>query len=240
MPQYLLRLDDASSYGKLENWDRIEKLLEQYQIAPIVGIIPANKDEKLIKNAYDGGFWDRARHWQEKGWCIALHGYDHRYCSESGGINPVNQRSEFAGSPLTVQEQKIEQGLSILKEQGINPKIFFAPAHTFDENTLLALKNKSDIRIISDTVADDVYYENELFFIPQQAGTVRQLPFKTVTFCYHPNEMSEIDFVKLEQFIKNHQNKFIRFSNLKLKKRKKSYYDRMLSFLYFKVRHLFS
>jgi predicted deacetylase len=238
MTQYILRLDDASPYRNLENWNRLEDLLKRYDITPIVGIIPNNKDVKFSKYSYDSAFWSRVRKWQEIGWCIALHGYDHVYCSESGGINPVNQQSEFAGLPLQVQEEKIEKGIAIMREQGIMPRVFFAPSHTFDENTLLALKNKSDIRIISDTVANDVYYKNEFFFIPQQAGSVRKVPLRTVTFCYHPDGMSEIGFSKLEHFIIEHQSQFISLAGLKMTKRRKTPYDYLLSIVYLKLRFL--
>lgn len=238
MTQYILRLDDASPYRNLKNWNRLEELLKRYQIAPIVGIIPNNKDEKLLKQPYDPAFWDRARQWQDAGWCMALHGYDHFYRSQNGGINPVNKRSEFAGIPLKEQEEKIEKGLSELKEKGITPRVFFAPAHTFDQNTVLALKNKSDIRIISDTIANDVYFESEMYFIPQQAGAVRKLPLKTVTFCYHPDEMNELDFHKLEKFLDLHGTQFVSVADLELKKRPKTFYDAILSFAYFKLRGL--
>lgn len=37
------------------------------------------------------------RRWQDKGWHIALHGYDHVYISENSGLEPFNNKSEFAG-----------------------------------------------------------------------------------------------------------------------------------------------
>jgi predicted deacetylase len=87
-----------------------------------------------------------------------------------------------------------------MREHGIDPKVFFAPAHTFDNNTLIALKECSNIRIISDTIANDVYSQFGFTFVPQQSGRVRKLPFKTVTFCYHPNVMNDDEFVRLEKF----------------------------------------
>ncbi len=111
-------------------------------------------------------------------------------------------------------------------------KIFFAPAHTFDKNTLKAIKETTDIRIISDTVANDIYYKNEMYFIPQQSGTVRTLPFKVVTFCYHPNTMDDVSFDKLETFLKLHVDEFGVFSTALLKKQHKTIYDRTLQVLY--------
>lgn len=44
-------------------------------------------------------------------------------------------------------------GVAVMREYGINLKYFSALSHTFDENTLVALQEESDIRIISDTIA---------------------------------------------------------------------------------------
>lgn len=187
-----MRLDDASEYMDVEKWQRMEDLLDKYHIKPIVGVIPNNQDPDMV-GVYpkDEQFWEKVQRWKEKGWTIALHGYTHVFETREGGLNPVNDRSEFAGVPLERQKEKIRAGVRILREHGIEPEIFFAPAHTFDENTLIALKEESDIRIISDTIANDIYFENGFYFIPQQSGRVRKLPFKTVTFCYHPNMMKD-------------------------------------------------
>lgn len=230
---YLIRLDDASNYMDVEKWKKMETLLDRYNISPIVGIIPDNKDANLLKYEKDDKFWDKAMHWQEKKWAIAMHGYQHLYVTTNGGINPVQKRSEFAGLTLQEQKKKIKNGYNILKEKKLNPSIFFAPSHTFDINTLIALKEETPIRIINDTVANDVYYKNDFFFIPQQSGKVRNLPFKIVTFCYHPNLMTEEDFAKLEKFIVDNKNKIIRLEDICFKKHKKNIYDILLDKIYF-------
>lgn len=234
MSKYLLRLDDASDYMNIEKWQRIENLLDKYHIKPIVGVIPDNRDPDML-GVYtkDILFWDKVRRWQHKGWTIALHGYNHVFETNDGGINPVNNRSEFAGVSLERQKEKIKNGCIVFDEHGIEPKIFFAPAHTFDMNTLVALKDESKIRIISDTIANDVYYENEFYFIPQQSGRVRRLPFSLVTFCYHPNIMSDDDFQNLENFILKYRTFFVTTGQIFMRKRKKSPFDILLRKLYF-------
>jgi len=67
-------------------------------------------------------------------------------------LNPLWTRSEFAGLKLEEQKEKIKKGLSIMKENGVEPGYFFAPSHTYDSNTLNALESESNIRIISDTI----------------------------------------------------------------------------------------
>ena len=230
---YLLRLDDASRYMNKSNWKKMEQLLDRYSIKPIIGIIPDNQDKELLKYGEVEGFWELAKNWQDKGWIIALHGCTHVYETEDGGINPVNMRSEFAGLPLDSQKDKIRTGYSVLMNHEIHPDLFYAPSHTFDLNTLKALKEETDIRVISDTVANDVYYENDFFFIPQQSGSVRKLPFKTVTFCYHPNTMKDTDFDVLEDFLKQYGDRFDVVNINELKEKRKSFYDKALSKLYF-------
>ena len=57
MLKYIIRLDDACTRMNKKNWDRIEKLLDKYNIKPIVGIIPDSKDEAFLKFPYIEEFW---------------------------------------------------------------------------------------------------------------------------------------------------------------------------------------
>lgn len=233
MAKYIMRLDDACPKMNLENWDRMERILSKYNIRPVVGVIPNCKDPDM--NIYDwdeSGFLERKSRWQKKGWELALHGYTHVFETKTGGINPVHQRSEFAGHTLDIQMDKIKKGIEQFKEWHIDPKVFIAPAHTFDENTLEAIKQCSDIRIVSDTVATKPYSKYGMTFVPQQTGRARKLPFEIVTFCYHPNIMDDEDFMYLEGFIKDNQKQFIDFP-LEKSARKKGLTDKFLSKLYF-------
>lgn len=233
MSKYILRLDDACEKMDIEKWVRMEQMLDKYGVKPLVGIIPYCEDPMMDDYPVDSKFWSKVNNWITKDWSIAMHGYNHVYSTECGGINPINKRSEFAGEPLEVQKEKICKGIGIMREHGINPKIFFAPSHTFDKNTLLALKAESDINIISDTIANDVYYQDDFQFVPQQSGRVRKLPFKVVTFCYHPNMMKTADFVYLEQFLEKNAVLFTKFELTVNEKRKKSILDKILEKIYF-------
>lgn len=236
MVQYILRLDDASEYMDIQKWTKMEELLDKYKIKPIFGIIPKNRDKALtLKYKQNPNFWDLTHSWINKGWTPAMHGYEHRYVTQNGGIHPVNKRSEFAGLSYEEQSKKIKKGYRILIDHGIKPEIFFAPSHTFDNNTLLAIETETPIRIISDTVAWDVYRDGEFWFIPQQSGKVRLLPFKTITFCYHPNTMDIKTFQLLEHFIRINISKFIKFNDELLIKRRKTIVDKVIRKLYFIV-----
>lgn len=230
---YLMRLDDASEYMDIEKWRHMEIILDKYSIKPIYGIIPNNQDSDLLQYGYVDDFWNLMRFWKSKNWIPALHGYTHVFETNDGGINPINNRSEFAGVDFNRQCQKIRDGYEMLINNGVDPMVFFAPAHTFDNNTLKALEQESEIRVINDTIANDVYYKNPFYFIPQQSGHVRRLPFNTVTFCYHPNIMSDADFKNLDNFLSKNAQKFGVFSNNNLKKRKKTLKDWVLEKMYF-------
>ena len=100
-----------------------------------------------------------------------------------------------------------------------------------------ALKEDTNIRIVSDTIANDVYKMDDFFFLPCQEGKCRNLPFKFGTIVLHPNEMKENDFAYLEQFLNANVNNCIKsFNDLLLQVRKFSFYDKILKFLYFSMR----
>lgn len=212
---YLLRLDDACPTMDSEKWSRMERMLDEYGIKPMVGVIPANNDPKQRIDAEDPGFWHKVKAWEAKGWAIALHGYDHCYISADRGINPLWPRSEFAGVALDAQKHKISEGIRILSDHDISPRYFFAPSHTFDSNTLTALRECSDIRIISDTVATRPYVHDDFLFIPQMGGKMRKVHLPGVwTFCLHPSTMTDEGFAHCADFVDKYSDRFGTFQDI--------------------------
>lgn len=238
--QYLIRLDDACPTMDITKWDRIEDILDKYGIKAMVGVIPHNQDPKQKIEKYDPAFWGKVKSWELKGWAIALHGYNHCFDSEGGlqGINPMWKRSEFSGLPIETQRKKIKDGLAIMKENGVVPHYFFAPAHTFDNNTLLALKEESDIRVISDTIALQPYKCGEFVFIPQFGGMCREMRLSGMfTFCMHPNMMDNNAFESTESFIKKHRTEFIGFDDINIEAvKRKTLIDGLIHKAYFMYR----
>ena len=240
--RYLIRLDDACPTMNRQLWGRIEDVLDKYGLKPMVGVIPHNEDPQQMIDSVDDLFWSKVKTWQNKGWAIALHGYNHCYTSSGGlnGLNPMWERSEFAGLALAEQKEKIKRGVEVMRNNGINPQFFFAPSHTFDENTLNALREESDIRIISDTIATKPYRYGDFVIIPQFGGQCREMALPGLyTFCLHPNTMSESSFSKTESFLRTHKDSFISFDQLNIDNlSKKSIFDRFLSWFYFSLRSL--
>lgn len=237
--KFLIRLDDACPTMDRAKWNTIFQILDKYSLKPMIGVIPNNEDMTLYINTEDELFWDKVFSWQEKGWAIALHGYNHVYNTNAGGINPMWTRSEFAGNTYDIQRDKISKGLKILTSKGIIPKYFFAPSHTFDENTIKALRLESHIRIISDTISFREYRADDFMFIPQQFGRFRDPILPGVwTFCFHPNTMNESDIKEFERFVITHLKEFISFDEINFTKRKKGIWDVIFSKMYYSFIHI--
>ena len=240
--KYLIRLDDACPTMDGAKWQRMFDILDCYGVRPMVGIIPHNEDPKQEIDVPDKEFWDKAMQWQQKRYAIALHGYNHHYISDKGleGLNPFWERSEFAGVPLAVQKQKIREGFEILSDHGIKAKYFFAPSHTFDENTLVALKECTDIRIISDTIATKPYRRGEFVFLPQLGGHCTEMKIQGIwTFCLHPSTMNEEQFEAVENFLRTHKKEFVGFDDIDVRNvHEKDLISRFLSWIYFTIRRI--
>ena len=241
MKKYLVRLDDACPYMDENKWIHIETVLDKYGIKPLVGIIPHNEDDVTIVGPEIVDFWSKAVGWQTKGWTIALHGYNHCYATNEGGVNPIHNRSEFAGLSFEEQQYKIREGYCILKEKGLTPTCFFAPSHTFDENTIKALKAVTPIRMLSDTMGRYPYrYDNDFTIIPSQMGRFREIPLSGYwTFCFHPNNMGEREMYEFESFIEVHQDKFASFSDILTNEvKKRGVVDELMSWAYLTLRRM--
>src|ERR1051326_9565196 len=93
--QFLLRFDDICPTMRWDMWSEIEKRLIQYDIKPILAVVPDNRDPVLQVDRPRRDFWVRVRRWQEQGWTIALHGYQHLYVAKAGGL--VTRRKKKIG-----------------------------------------------------------------------------------------------------------------------------------------------
>ena len=202
MIKYIIRLDDACPYMDELKWNKIEKILDKYSIKPIVGIIPDCNDKEFLKYPkIEENKKKYALSWQEKKWIIAQHGLKH-------DLNE-NIRTEYTGKSLSDQIINLVDGNKILRSNNIKPVCFFAPAHTFDDNTVLACAKLNYFSFISDGVAIYPYKYKGIMFLPNIFDSPHKiLPFGIYTFVFHPNMMKENDFVKLEEFIKNNLDKF--------------------------------
>ena len=183
---YLLRFDDLCPTMKWEIWDEVEKILNQYQIKPIVAVIPDNQDPAQMCEEERPDFWEKVAQWQRQGWTIALHGYRHVYENKNGGIINANDYSEFAGVEKTEQLARIRAGIAIFDKHGIKVDTWVAPAHSFDFNTVECLK-QCGIHIISDGYSDNVFEWKGMKWIPCQLYRFVPKESGVWTVCKHPS-----------------------------------------------------
>lgn len=234
--KYIIRLDDACHTSNFRKWQAIEKILDEYQIKPVVAVIPDNRDPTLHYSQKARDFWPKVRKWQSKGWAIAMHGFQHRYhyVDRDKLIIPFYFRSEFAGLPLEMQRQKIRSSYKMLIRNDVHPKLWVAPAHSFDETTLEALNHEVPFKIISDGIALNGFATNGFYFIPQQLWALKKQFFGTWTVCLHPDTMTWTEIESFKNKLKVHQlwREVIEFDDLELNARPKSYIDRLYSIFF--------
>lgn len=215
MVQYFIRLDDLCPTSNLKKWMPFFTLCDQYNIKPIIAVVPENKDVKLIGNRIvEPAFWQIVRNLQQKGYIIGMHGYQHLYETSNSGLLKANNRSEFAGLPYDVQEEKITTAREIFFREGVKPAVFVAPAHTFDKNTLLAIKNATEINIISDGLLSYPYEHLGFKWIPVQLSEPIPKKHGTWTLNFHPETCKEEVFSGLIDFVSLHKKDFVSLASL--------------------------
>jgi predicted deacetylase len=186
-PRYLVRFDDICPTMDWAVWAEIESCLRAHGIRPIVAIVPNNRDRKLAADLPRRDFWERVREWRDLGWSIGLHGYEHRRLTADGGIVDINIKSEFAGVPYETQLANLTSAMSLFRSEGITPDVWVAPWHSFDQNTLKALR-AIGIDRVSDGFALRASHDRDgMLWVPQQLWRFRRVPCGTWTVCNHHN-----------------------------------------------------
>lgn len=210
--QIAIRMDDITPDMDWERFHTFKKMLDKLDIKPLIGVVPDNRDDNLHRaEAYDD-FWKYIKELQDNGWCIALHGYQHVYTTSKGGLFPLNRFSEFAGIPLSQQRMMIQEGTEILKQHGISTDIFMAPAHSYDRNTLKALK-EFGYNKITDGFGKSPYRWQELTFYPISFMLSSSFKKKKgiTTMVVHTNEIDDAGMKRLEELLQSHRDSLISY-----------------------------
>tara|TARA_B100000965_G_scaffold350546_1_gene324500 strand:+ start:1300 stop:2046 length:747 start_codon:yes stop_codon:yes gene_type:complete len=211
-PAVLIRIDDIAENMNWEIMNKCENLFLKYNIKPILGVVPNNKDPIFLNFPKENNFWRRIKNWQNNGWEISMHGYSHIYENETfkKDFFSIGGKSEFFGKNLEEQTSKIKKGLSIFKENKIKVRSFFAPNHTYDKNTFLALKN-CGINQVIDGYGIKPYYEMDIKFIPQLFYKLVILPFGVQCTQIHLNDWNENNFNEFKKFIEKNKNLIVTY-----------------------------
>lgn len=213
MTKYFFRLDDIAPNMNWDNFNSLTAIFKKYSIKPLIAVIPDNKDAELLKYHYNPDFWDVISRLKSDGWIISQHGYQHLYNSANGGILNINKKGEFSGVDSNAQIKMIGIGKDIITTRVGEPKVFVAPAHSFDKSTVNALV-ANNFCFMSDGIALYPFKKWGMIWLPQILWRPRRFPFGMVTIALHPNTMTEKDFENLEKFIEKNRKNIGNFSEL--------------------------
>jgi len=189
-------------------WLKIDEMLLEMDIKPIIAVIPDNRDRTFFIEKEREDFWDYVRERQKIGWIIGVHGYQHLCITRNGGILGISSCSEFAGLSERKQEEKIVRALETFKTNNIKPDLFIAPWHSFDYMTLRVLK-KYGINVISDGFSLRPYVHYGVLWIPQQLWRFpkRTLPIGVWTVMFHHNSWKKTDLERFRMDLKRFTGK---------------------------------
>lgn len=214
-----IRMDDITPDMDWAKFLRFKELCDLYQVKPLIGVVPQNRDENLhIDEPGDApvkDFWGYVKELQNEGWSVAQHGVTHIYTTKKMGCFPLNRLSEFAGISYEKQYESLLMGKNILSEHGIETDLFMAPAHSFDRNTVKALKKLGFARL-TDGFGEKPYARWGITFYPisyRQSSSLKKEKGYT-TFVVHTNTMNDRDFERYEKLFREYQGRLIPYSAL--------------------------
>lgn len=205
--RYLLRFDDLTPTMSRAGWERFLALIRRYKLTPILAIVPDNQDPDLMVDEPDANFWQEMRELASAGACIGLHGLTHMSHQRGRSFIPLHRQTEFAGASESLQQQMIEQGIQLLRAEGLTPKIFVAPRHGFDSNTLRALRS-AGLTILSDGLTARPFRKGGVVWIPQQLWEPAHRSSGLWTICIHANTCTPQQFAALEEFVAANLSQF--------------------------------
>lgn len=209
MIKIAIRLDDITEDMDWQKFLKFKGLLDLYGIKVLLGVVPVNEDN-LLKISYDDApvdFGEYIIDLIEEGHSIAMHGVNHIYTTKKGGLFPLNNFSEFAGLSYDEQYELLSYGVDTFNLMGLDTDIFMAPGHSFDDNTLKALKELG-FKNITDGFGYAPYTYKNMNFYPisfKRSSTLNKGNGYS-TLVYHVNMMNDKDFDDFEKMLKNSIN----------------------------------
>ncbi len=205
--QYLLRIDDLCPTVSAEPWLEFRQLIEEFHLKPILAVVPENWDPDLEVSPPDPDFWAQMRALESAGAVIGLHGYRHHCVNSGRSLLSLHRNSEFAGAAAEKQRTWIRVGLHNLRGRGLNPRIWVAPRHGFDAQTLAALRTEG-IDLLSDGFARAPFFRDGITWIPQQLWSPVEKNCGVWTICVHPNTIKDEEITRLRAFLRAHASQF--------------------------------
>lgn len=218
----LIRFDDLCPTMDHHQWIKAKQLLKQYDVKPLLGIIPECRDPEMLIDEEDPYFWEEMKSLQEEGYTLAMHGCFHSCVHEGQSLVAGRGYSEFAGRPYKEQYETIRTGKLLLKRHGINTDIFFAPRHSYDLNTLKALA-ANGFKYISDGKSKTVWKREGILCVPcRSSGCPAIRGWGYFTAVFHPSEWSREDkafgYDELKHLLEKHHSHVVEFKTFSSRK----------------------
>lgn len=211
MSRFIVRFDDICPAMDWARFAPFEAFFADHpHIKPLLGVVPDNRDPKLDVGPPAADFWDRVRGWRARGWTIAQHGYTHVYSQPGGGLLGIGSKSEFSGLPLPEQQRLLAAGQAILRAEGVWQPYFMAPSHSFDVDTLRALRALG-FAAVTDGFGFYPYDLEGLTLVPQLLASPKHLGFGLYTICLHSNVMGAGRVDAMLEFMARNERRFISF-----------------------------
>lgn len=229
MIRYFFRIDDVAPNMNWDSFNLTAGVFRQNNIKPLIAVIPDVRDPKLLDYPINPNFWQLITELKNLGWIIGQHGYQH-ISMGGGGVLKIHKSGEFADLDSENQERMIRAGRKIMEEKDLATDIFVAPRHSFDRETLRALR-KNNFQFISDGIALWPFKKLGLVWLPQILWRPRKGMFGLVTVALHTNTMSRDDIANIEKFIEKNRNKIGDFSELMEWYQKSSFMIKITLFL---------
>lgn len=212
MSKYLIRFDDITADMDWDKFMPIKKVLEENNIYSVLGVVPKNEDEtlKIRPGLSEEEFFIKVREFKEYGDTIAQHGTYHVYKTKNSGLMDIHNVSEFSGLSYDEQFNKLEIGKKILEKNEVWQPYFMPPYHSFDINTLKALKSLY-FKAVTDGYGFYPYQIEGITLIPQLSMPIHLIPFGVQTISLHTNLIDQAGTHRVIKFIEQNKNNFITF-----------------------------
>jgi predicted deacetylase len=211
--QYLIRIDDVCPTMNWVVWQKVEEILIEADLKPLIAVVPDNQDDHLKVSPPRNEFWHLVRAWRERGWAIGLHGYQHKYVTHEPGIIGISNDSEFAGLPADVQAAKLRRAFEIFQREGIEPDLWVAPAHSFDGTTVEILREMGLRRISDGFFLFPNLDSRGMLWIPQQIWRFRAMPCGLWCVCLHVNAWGPSDILRFRRDVEIYHERIIDVGN---------------------------
>jgi len=209
----IIRIDDVCPSMDLAKFEKYIAEFKELGVKPLLGIIPLCKDESINYGCIEN-FWEMMREMQAEGYPIAMHGVDHVYCTKAKGLVCNRKMSEFSSLFLEEQKDKLLRGKKALEREGIHTDTFMAPGHSYDRNTLKALKAVG-FEYITDGRSQKPYILDGIKCIPAIGPWKLHSGKGILTVCLHPSSDNEKSLTAVIELIKNNKDRVISFNDAK-------------------------